>query len=197
MRRVPTSGTQASSNAFFLKNPCATGAASGALAPAVAADSTGTFIVTEDSSSSTLKTNITTAGNAGKFVIGVLSMENNWRTEAAANAGYRFLKLDGVHPEGNGDTAFARSTTVTSNYALAMEMKSFLATTAVGTFGETLITQINTALANPTDAAGDPACGSVPRGLFLNPAGGACTTGVETHKGTKNGNNCSPFSLFF
>lgn len=189
-RRVATSGTQASSNAFFLNNPCAAGAA-GSVTPATAADSSGTFIVTEGSGTGNVKTTMTNAGNAGNFAIGVVSVENNWRTDAAASEGYRFVKVDGVHPEA-GDTTFGRTTSINGGYAFQMEMKSFVASTAAGTFGETLIGEISSALGNPAN------CADVPRGLFLNPAGGSsCTVGTEVGKGTKFGNNCSPVQMFF
>lgn len=186
MRRVSTSGTQASSNAFFMKSPCANGTNGGQLVPASASESTASFIVTEDSSSSTLKANMGVHGTNGNFAIGVLSLENNL---AADGLNARYLKLDGVHPE-LGD-AKARATTLSSDYQFAMEMRNFVANTAAGTFGETLIGEITAALGAPAS------CADVPRGLFLSPEGGACTTGVETHKGTKFGNNCSPFQLFF
>lgn len=185
MRRVSTSGTQASSNAFFLKNPCV---GVSATSPATAADSTPTFVVTEDSSSSTLKGTMGTHGTNGNFAIGVLSLENNLATDGLAA---RYLKLDGVHPEANDPDGEARHTTVNSDYAFAMETVNFVANTAVGTFGETLIGEITTSLGAPAN------CSDVPRGLYLDPNGGACTTGVETHKGTKFGNNCAPVQLFF
>ncbi len=190
-RRVATSGTQASSNAFFLSNPCATGATAGSLEPATAAMSSATFIVTEGSGTGNVKTALTNAGNAGNFAIGVVSVENNWRNDAAASEGYRFVKVDGVHPEA-GDTTMGRTTAINGGYAFQMEMKSFVANSAVGTFGETLIGEIAASLGNPSS------CADVPRGLFLNPAGGSsCTVGVEVGKGTKFGNNCSPVQLFF
>lgn len=189
-RRVPTSGTQASSNAYFLHNPCASGAG-GAIPPAKATDSTSTFIVSEGSGTGNVKTTMTNANNAGDFAIGIVSMENNWRTETAANGGYRYIKLDGVHPEGNGDTALGRNTAINGNYGFISEMKSFVANTA-DTFGASLIPTIAAALGNPNS------CADVPRGLFLNPAGGSsCTVGVEVAKGTKQGNNCAPVQLFF
>lgn len=190
-RRVATSGTQASSNAFFLENPCASGAALGQIGAAGVADSSATFIVTEGSSTGNVKTTLTNAGNAGNFAIGVVSVENNWRTDAAASEGYRFVKVDGVHPEA-GDTVFGRTTAINGAYAFQMELKSFVASTAGGTFGETLIGEISSALGNPAN------CADVPRGLFLNPAGGSsCTVGTEVGKGTKFGNNCSPVQMFF
>jgi hypothetical protein len=187
MRRVATSGTQASSNAFFLKNPCANGSNGGLVSPAVAQGTAGVspFVVTEDSSSSTLKSNMIAHGAAGNFAIGVLSLENALGTNAA------YLKLDGVHPEANDPDNEARNTTVNSNYAFAMEMVNFIPTSAAGTFGATLIGEITTALGAPAN------CSDVPRGLYLDPQGGACTTGVETARGTKFGNNCSPVQLFF
>lgn len=186
MRRVATSGTQASSNAFFMKNPCANGNNAGQLFPATQAESTTSFVVTEDSSSSTLKSNMSAKGAAGDFAIGVLSLENNLSTLNA-----KYLKLDGVHPEVNDPQGEARHTTVNSDYAFAMEMVNFVANSAVGTFGETLIGEITTALGAPAN------CSDVPRGLYLDPQGGGCNVGVETHKGTKFGNNCAPVQLFF
>ncbi len=196
-RRVATSGTQASSNAFFLANPCSSGAPGGNLPPAqnnivtLVNHSTPTFIVTEGSGTGNVKVTLTNANTAGNFAIGVVSAENDWRTENAANGGYRFVKLDGVHPEGNGDIAMARNTVINGNYNLMMEMKSFVANTA-DAFGASLIPTIAAALGNPSN------CADVPRGLSLNPAGGSsCTVGVEVAKGTKFGNNCSPVQLFF
>lgn len=201
-RRTATSGTQASSNAFFLANPCASGAAGGNLLPAKLADSTTTFIVSEGSSTGNVKTTMTNVNNAAdpdgmgplvaqNFGIGVVSAENNWRTESAANQGYRFVKLDGVHPEANGDTALARNSAIKGDYNFVMEMKSFVTNTA-DTFGASLIPTIAAALGNPAS------CSDVPRGLSLNPAGGSsCTVGVEVMKGTKFGNNCSPVQMFY
>lgn len=190
-RRTATSGTQASSNAFFLQNPCASGASTGLLVPATAADSSATFIVSEGSGTGDVKITLTNANTAGNFAIGVVSAENNWRTESSANGGYRFVKLDGVHPEGNSDTAMARNTAINGQYNFVMEMKSFVANTA-DAFGAALIPTIAAALGNPAS------CADVPRGLSLNPAGGSsCTVGVEVAKGTKMGNNCSPVQLFY
>ncbi len=188
-RRVATSGTQASSNAFFLKNPCASGV-SGALFPATVADSTPTFEVFEGSSTGNVKTRITTAATAGDFAIGVVSTENDWRTEVAATAGYRYIKVDGVHPEA-GDTANARVQATNGNYPFHMEMRNFVANTATG-FGAAVVGQITAALSNPPATS----CAVLPRGLTLNPLGGSsCTVGVQVMKGTVLGNNCSPYQL--
>lgn len=190
-RRVATSGTQASSNAFFLENPCATGTPLGQLSPATAASSTATFIATEGSSTGNVKTTLTSANTAGNFAIGVVSLENDWRFEPTASSGYRFVKVDGVHPEANGDTAMARNSSVNGDYNFVMEMKSFVANTA-DSYGATIIPTIAAALGSPA------LCSDVPRGLFLNLGGGSsCAVGAEVGKGTKSGNNCSPVQLFY
>jgi hypothetical protein len=193
-RRIATSGTQASSNAFFLANPCSAGS-NASLSPSVAGDTTPTFLVVENSSTGNVKTGISNASlssGADNFAIGVMSAENDWRLESStATSGYRYLKVDGVHPE-TGDTANARLTSVNGLYGFHMELKNFIANTATG-FGAAVIPQITAALAAPQAAS----CAVFPRGLTLNPAGGSvCTTGVQVMKGTNGGNNCAPQQLF-
>ncbi|ABE50672.1 hypothetical protein [Methylobacillus flagellatus] len=205
-RRVSTSGTQASSNAHFLKNPCSAGALA-SLEPAGAEDSTGTFVVTEHSGSGNVKSTLTSRGSRGEFAIGVLSMENNWRTDSASNQGYRYVKLDGVHPEGgtfdgNGNgiadgVEFARETAINGDYPFHIELRSFVANTA-DAFGAQLIPEITAALGSPAN------CADVPRGLTLNPLGGSACGSAQvegelqvTAKGTRFGNNCAAQQLFF
>jgi hypothetical protein len=195
-RRVATSGTQASSNAFFLKNPCA-GGLSASLAPAVAADSNPNFEVFEGSSTGNVKTRISTAtSSAGSdnFAIGVMSTENDWRTEpTSATSGYRFIKVDGVHPEA-GDVANARVQAANGNYAFHMELKNFVRSAPAKTaFEDAIVGQITSALSAPPTAA---SCAVFPRGLTLSPLGGSiCTVGTQVTKSTVLGNNCSPAQL--
>ena len=208
-RRVASSGTQASSNAQFLKNPCSSGAVAN-LTPAAAADSSPSFIVTEHSGSGNVKTALHARSAANAFAIGVLSLENNWRTDQLVqnntNSNYRYVKLDNVHPEAgtvdvnaNGvadGVDFARETAINGAYPFHMEMRSFVANTA-DAFGAALIPEITAALGNPAN------CADVPRGLTLNPLGGSsCSTGSSSElavvaKGTRFGNNCAPQQLFF
>lgn len=191
-RRVDTSGTQASSNAFFLKSPCTNGVLAN-LNPAVVANSTSTFEVYEGSGTGNVKARITTAANStgtDNFAVGVISLENNWRTEGAANAGYRYLKLDGNHPEA-GDVVYARATATSGAYPFHMETRNFVANSATG-FGALIVGQITTALANPPSTS----CAVLGRGLTLNPLGGSsCTVGMQVAKGTNLGNSCSPIQL--
>lgn len=198
-RRVDTSGSQASSNAFFLQNPCASGAGA-QLQPATFSDSTPDYVVTENSGSGNVKTRITSASTnaspAEQYAIGVLSTENNWRTDSASSNGYRFVKIDGVHPEA-GDTENARVTATNGDYAFHMELKNFVRNNYAGvpaktTFENAVIGQITAALGNPPVSA----CAVFPRGLTLNPlAGSSCAVGVQVAKMTNLGNNCRPAQL--
>lgn len=192
-RRTNSSGTQASSNAFFLKNPCnGDPAIAGALFPLAAADSSSTVIVTEDSSTSTLKGRF----NTSNFIIGVMSLENNWRGESAANGGYRYIKLDGAHPEtaipGSGSTSdlTARYTAANGVYNYHIEMVNFVANTATP-FGAQVINDITSAFQNVP-------CSDVPRGMTLNPlSGSSCAAGAQVARGTRFGNNCQAQQILF
>ena len=196
-RRVATSGTQASSNVFFLANNC-TAAVAGALPPAGAGDTIANqFEVFENSGTGNVKSGITAANTAGNFAIGVVSVENDWRIDSAANNGYRFIKIDGTHPEA-GDVANGRNTAVNGAYAFHMELKTFVANTA-SPFAAALIPQIAANLSNPQASA----CAVLPRGLTLNPTNpnslGNCAVGGvgQVAKGSNEGNNCKPQVLFF
>jgi len=197
-RRISTSGSQASSNAFFMQNPCANGVGAN-LNPATAADSNPNYAVVENSGSGNVKTRISdasTAGGTGGYAIGVLSLENNWRTDSAGSNGYRYVKIDGVHPE-LGDTENARVTAAQGLYSFHMELKNFVRSNYAGApvktaFENVVVGQITQALANPAASA----CAVFPRGLTINPlAGSACTVGVQVARMTNLGNNCSPAQL--
>jgi len=186
-RRVDTSGSQAASNIHFLRNPCAGGFFNANLNPATVADSTSTFVVTEGSGTGNVKVALTTANNAGDFAIGVVSAENDWRIETSAgSAQYRFVKLDGVHPEagsrqGNLPTPLAtsafytaRNSSVSGDYRFVMELRSFVANTA-DTFGALLIPAISATLGNPAN------CTNTPRGISISPlAGSSCLSADNT-----------------
>lgn len=198
-RRVNTSGTQASSNAFFLQNPCASGINAQLVPAATATDSTADFVVTENSGSGNVKTRISDASTAGGtegYAIGVLSLENNWRTDSAGSNGYRYVKIDGVHPE-LGDTENARVTASQGLYSFHMELKNFVRSNYAGApvktaFENVIVGQITQALANPAASA----CAVYPRGLTINPlAGSSCTVGVQVARMTNLGKNCSPAQL--
>ena len=187
VRRTGTSGTQASSNSFFLHNPCASGSPQGQTFPAALAQGSSTFIVTEQSGTSGVKTQLNAIDTAASdnFGIGVMSLENTPDTH------YKFVKIDGVHPEA-GDSTYARQTMMDGSYKFVMEMKKFIPTASAGTYAETLITSIGSALGNPAN------CADVGRGMAITPGGAStCVVGTQVSKGTKFGNNCAPVQLFF
>lgn len=207
-RRVNASGTQSSSNIFFLGNPCNNGnagqvlpKASGQAKNVDASFNGGKFHVYEASGTGDVKKWLTTQNLAGQYAIGVVSLENDWRTETAANSSdYRFVKIDGVSPEGDVSTgnitsAFfgtqptlaARSTAVNGSYPFHMEMKYFVPNSAT-TAGSDLMANMVSALADPN------VCTLVPRGITLNAASGTGCLGSSANvvvKVTKGGNNCS------
>lgn len=194
-RRVDTSGTQSSSNAFFLKNPCASGINQSLPVADNTHNQTGYEVVLH-SGSGNVKTALTTASNAAnaadQFSIGVLSAENNWRVDSASSAGYRYLKVDGVHPEA-GDTDRARVTAANGDYKFHMEMKQFVRNDYSGVPAKTafegrVLGEITSALSNPPANT----CATFPRGLTLNPANGSsCTVGAQVAKVTNLGKNCA------
>ena len=144
-RRVPTSGTQSASNIRFLDKPCATGASQGALEPASATDSTGTAVVTEQSSTGGVKTALNAATGANQFALGVMSMENTPAPTATADR-WAFVKLDRVSP--NSD-AQQRAEAMDGSYNFWYELAAFTAGGSVSpasAAGAALIAAVNTTL---------------------------------------------------
>jgi len=211
-RRVASSGTQASSNTFFLGVNCLNGANGGSVNPAGASRKTASFRVVEQSSSSTLKTDLenlngvlaaTSAvtgdatterqvnGVAQNFGIAVLSLEN---APSGSTAKWLFVKLDGVHPESDQTVAGqgkARTGIMDGSYKFAMEMKSFIPTASAGSAAETLWDEMTDSILAPAD------CDQVSRGLALTAdSGTACSLSTSKAKGTKIGNNCSKVELW-
>jgi hypothetical protein len=112
-RRDQGSGTQAASNAYFLNIGCASTATEGSdLAPALPVDiavapaagpntATNNFVISYNSSTGGVVTRLgpvaataaTNPGPTSKFVIGVVSAENEGKIGTAG-----FLRLDGVYP---------------------------------------------------------------------------------------------------
>lgn len=179
-RRVGTSGTQSSSNAFFLNKPCATGLAGGELG--IAGTNTagttsyngGKVLVRSNNGSGDVKTQITNASTAGELAIGVLSLEN----VPSVSEKFAFVKVNGVSP--NVD-AKQRQTAIDGDYEFWYELVAFTANDAFGE-GVDLINGTVIALGDPniTDLTG----------LFVTKAAGVSGTNVS--KGAKLGNACSP-----
>lgn len=219
-RRVDTSGTQAASNAFFLKNPCSGDPAiSGLLAPkkaTVASNTASGFTTTTPLASGLVvfagagTTDVKVALNAAEtatkvvggvatsspnFAIGVVSLENAPSSETnAARKDYHYVKLDGIHPE-LGDTTYARAQLVSAAYQFQYESQSFIANTA-DAYGATLIGDIITQISTSTNCSTDP----ISRGLALTSGSAssvpASCVATQVAKGTRSGNSCQAIQLF-
>lgn len=181
-RRAITSGTQSASNLRFLNRPCATGDAGGAQAPARVADSTATFVVTEQSGTGGVKSTLNTATGAGEFGLGVVSLENTPAPTATADR-WAFVKLNGVTPNLAAGDTFQRAEAIKGNYDMWYELVGFTAATAPQE-GIDLMAAVNASLGNPelTNL----------KGLFITPLAGV--TGANVSKGTRFGNSCQVIS---
>jgi len=201
-RRPDTSGTQAASNAFFLQNPCADGVGAARIPTTSDNNITGAYEVVAHAGTGNVKTALTNASNSSsandRFAIGIMSAENNWREDPAASAGYRYLRLDGVHPEA-GDILNARVTAANGQYKFHMEMKDFVRADYAGrpaktAFEAAIIGEITAALKTPPVAT----CAVFPRGLTINPLNfSECTVGAQVARMTNEGNNCAAAGSLF
>ena len=141
------------------------------------ADSTPTFVVTEQSGTGGVKSALNTATGASEFGLGVVSMENTPAPTATADR-WAFVKLDGISP--NSDS-FQRAEAIKGNYTMWYELVAFTAGSA-SQEGIDLMTAVNSSL-------GNPALTNL-KGLFITPLAGV--TGTNVAKGTRFGNSCQP-----
>jgi hypothetical protein len=90
-RRPATSGTQASSDAYFLGSRCV----SGNPTPLAATDSISSYVITESSTTGGAKTCLSSTSD---YAIGVVSTENQYSLDStgAVSNTWRYVKLDGV-----------------------------------------------------------------------------------------------------
>lgn len=113
-RRVSTSGTQASSNQYFLNSYVGSGAAGGALGAADAANyasgGTGSFDVVEGAGTGNARACLSNPG----YAVGVLSLENypdlTTRTPVRTDRKFRFVKINGVAAYDGNETTAGKST---------------------------------------------------------------------------------------
>jgi hypothetical protein len=189
-RRVNTSGTQASSDIFFLSSPCAnTAVNAGALVVATAADSDANFIVTEGSGTGDVKSCLVAANTANNFAIGVVSMENS------VAAGYKFIKLNGVSPnfktDGTADIT-QRQNAVDGKYEFAFEPVTIWRND-LDAAHKTFMNQVVTYLSTPT-LTNLTGFWQLP-GLYDN-----ATYPSQVAKGVRSANggpnSCQPLQLF-
>lgn len=190
-RRTSTSGTQASSDVYFLDAPCKSlTAMGGALGPATAGtyDAFGVistdptysgipaFVVVENSSTG----NVKAALGAG-YTIGVMSLEN-----AQPASGWKWVKLNGVSPNLNTNQ---KSTTVDGLYDFAYETEMLYRNDAV-VAAKNVANALVTEMGNGANLAVFP-------GLYADPASGAAYVAGQTHKGSRGNNVCQNHLMYF
>ncbi len=182
-RRPVTSGTQASSNAFFLKKNCA----AGGLEPANPANSNGTYQVIENSSTGNAKTCLgdgATAAAGSQFRIGIISAEN----VPKASDNWQWLKLDNAALHGD---AGQRANTIEMDYQFAMEM-------VLHTSSDTSITPAaqSVAMQALTTEVGNTS--NPKNGIYVVPHGSVYYTGPGgvIGRATNGGNSCAPMREF-
>ena len=183
-RRPVTSGTQASSNAFFLKKNCAV---TGGLNPANPANSNGAYVVIENSSTGRAKSCIGdgVAAPAGEqFRIGVISAEN----APSASDNWQWLKLDNAALHGD---AGQRGNTIEMDYQFAMEMVLHTSSdTAITPAAQaTAMQALTTELGNTTNPK---------TGIYVVPHGSVYYTGPGgvIGRATNGGNSCAAMLEF-
>lgn len=176
-RRVDTSGTQASSNIFFLANPCSGYEDQiGKRYPATAADSSATFNVVENSGTGDVKKCLsgkTTGIPVTDFAIGVVSAENNPTVPATADDSWRFVKVDGMNIY---DGAGNRANAMNGKYDFAYELVLHTHATLTKPESSELFGAMIVAMSDASMPAID--------GLYR----------LVDAKGTRGGNSCAPFA---
>jgi len=178
-RRVDTSGTQASSNIYFMGNPCAGFAdQTGQRYPAALADDVpGSFHVVEGSGTGDVKKclsgNATYGTAAADFSIGVVSAENSPTVPSSSTDSWRFIKLDGISIY---DGAGNRANVLNGKYDFAFELALHTHPTLTPAKPKALLEKVAAYL-------GDASAPEID-GLYR----------VAAAKGTRGGNSCAPFS---
>lgn len=190
LRRVQTSGTQSASTIQFLNNPCGQAANSGFYTALRRADVYNgntpltKLLVEEASGSGNVVTGLVNAGNTS-FALGVLSLEN--ARDAAGN--WAFARIDGASPNtltglGGVETEDTnnRVNAVRGIYPMWFELEGFVPYEQAGGDGETYITSVVAALANPeiTNL----------RGLFITGNAGVAPNGTNVSQFFRNALSC-------
>lgn len=190
-RRQATSGTQASSDVYFLNNPCESGTSLGGAFTPTAGNATAdaaaiypdttyasavNFLVNERSSTGNVRTGLAAAG----YAIGVLSLEN---PEAGIGGGAKYVKINGVSP--TADT-LQKANLVNGSYDFAFELEIILAKTAaanINSFANALGKEL-----------GNGNVGFA--GLYSDPNAGTLVEG-ETNHYTRSNNACQKARWFW
>lgn len=189
-RRTDLSGTQASSNTFFLNNLCGTAGFGGVYTPFGVADSNpGTLVFNEGSSTGNAKTCLNKNASTDGYRLGVISLEN---IPVAGTDNYKFVKVDDQSPNYtyNGAAVVAdpkqRQQFANGSYKFAFEMYAMRASNAPANI-VAFYNALNSQLGDSTKSD------LVGIGYFDIPGAwvGNDTTNLATRV-TRNSNNCGP-----
>jgi len=199
-RRDDFSGTQASSNIFFLDNACGVavdskgkaikGVLGGALTPLVTTPDATKLVVHLNATSGKVKTDL--AASTG-YTIGIIGLNT------LPDGTWKYVKVDGVSPDGAGADAKQRNAFTTGYYEFAVEsyasVSSKAAKTSVANTGNTyhaLVTEMVNALKNSN--------GNLKGIGYLDKAATdhtpLTTAGVQSTVTRTAGNNCSPLTAY-
>jgi hypothetical protein len=192
--RVATSGTQASSDMYFLGLPCQNGSSAAALNPAGALTTTDTatttgvtgypstsVVVARLSSSSSVRTSLET-----DYTIGVLSLENG---EPTSGVLWKYLKVDGASPTffNNVADSTQKKTTKVGQYSFAYNMALVKRTSASAnsaTFADYIVS-----------SQGDGTIVASSKGLLADPQAEGTFDTNGTTRYSRGGLSCSAFVL--
>lgn len=186
-RRGAGSGTQAAANAYFAQYPCSSGAT---LLADATANNPGVYEVVENSSTGNVKSGLNADFTAGKYAIGLISLENS---PVAGLDHWHFVSIDSVAP--------TKANAIAGKYDFYVEQSIQWRNTMVNGVAAPLgnLLQFLTAF---LVSSGDPAILTALPGVAALPynyipvmdVNGNVTNGVM--KGAKSGGTCAPTQLY-
>lgn len=192
--RADTSGTQASSDIYFLNNPCQTGSSTSALNPASAlttTDDTNANEVANYPSTSVEVVRLSSSSDVRSalgsgYAIGVVSLENAEPTTAST---WRYVKVDGMSPNyfNNALDSTQKKTTKYGQYTFAYPMalvKRDASTNNSSTFANYIVTSL-----------GDGSIVETSKGLLADPGALGTFNTNGTTRYTRGSKSCNSMTL--
>ena len=194
-RRSNGSGTQASSDIYFLNTPCEANTKFGGAAVAIGAgvyDAAGTPSTDTANYSGTAAFHVQELGSTGAvktcllsstepYALGVMSLEN-----AQPATGWKWLRINGATP--NADT-FQKATVVDGSYDFAFETE-MLYRNDVAANAKAFATKVVAELGNGANLSSF-------YGVYADPTSGATFVAGQTHKGSRGNNVCAAHILSY
>ena len=202
-RRSLSSGTQASSELFFLDNPCKTGTTLGGSLSALVGSSAGVdydalgnhYTVIQEAAASNV---LAAVASTTDYAFGVVSLEN--AQPSAANT-WKYVAIDGVFPWNPTGTAatdtYQKTNVVNGKYSFAYETYLTMATRSnIGSAAviNNIVDFKNALVGGGTVTTPYMGVGSdlsTSYGLYGDPLSAAADLGVDTNHYSRSGNECS------